>query len=112
MTTSDSSSRASRKQTVVNWVLALSTVLGVLLVEVYAFARVMGTAACSDQACPQHGPNEFLFGLITYGAPVVAVAAIVITAFTGRRARGWVVPTIAWALLIVAFVVLLATFGG
>jgi hypothetical protein len=111
MTTSDTSARASRRQTVVNWALALSTILGALAVEGYAFAKVMGTAGCSDRICPE-GPNEFVFGLITYGAPVVAVAAIVITAFTGRRPRGWVVPAIAWLLLLIALLILVVTFGG
>ena len=44
MTTQDTRSRASGKQTAVNWGLALSTIIGALLVEAYAMMQVMGTA--------------------------------------------------------------------
>jgi hypothetical protein len=104
--------RASRKQTMINWGLALSTIIGALLVEAYSFAKVMGTAGCSARICPNDGPGDFTFGLIMYGAPVVALAAIAVSFFTARRPRGWVVPAIAWAVLIAALVVLAATFGG
>jgi uncharacterized membrane protein YhdT len=46
MTTQDTQSRASGKQTVVSWGLALSTIIGALLVEAYAMMQVMGTAGC------------------------------------------------------------------
>lgn len=112
MTTPDIQARASRKQTVMNWTLGLSTIIGAVIVEAYAFMHVMGTAGCSDRICPHGGPGDVLFGLITYGAPVVALAAIVVTVFTARRPRGWVTPVIAWALLIIAFVILAVTFRG
>lgn len=112
MTTSETRTRPSRKQTVVNWGLALSTIIGALAVEAYAFMQVLGTAGCSDRICAHAGPGEFVFGLITYGAPVVAVAAIVVSAFTARRPRGWVVPAIAWTLLVIAFIVLAVSFRG
>ena len=110
MTTHDTRSRGSGKQAVVNWGLALSTIIGALLIEAYAFMRVMGTAACSDRTCAHEGPGNFGFGLITYGAPVVAVVTIAISWVTARRPRGWVVPAVAWALLIIAFIVLAVTF--
>lgn len=112
MTTSDTPARADRKRTVVNWLFALSTVIGAVVVEGYALLQVMGTAGCSDRICPNQGPGEFLYGLITYGAPVVAVVTIVLAFVTARRPRGWVVPAIAWALLIIAFIVLAVTFRG
>src|SRR6478672_8475239 len=112
MTTADTRARASRKQTVLTWVLAVSTILGALLVEAYAFARVMGTAGCSDRICPHDGPGEFLFGTITYGAPVVALATIIAAVFAARRPRGWLVPAVAWALLVIAFLILVVTFRG
>ncbi|MGZ5140045.1 MAG: hypothetical protein ACXWCX_19790 [Burkholderiales bacterium] len=112
MTTADTRARASRKQTVVTWVLAVSTIIGALLVEAYAFMQVMGTAGCSDRICPHDGPGEFLFGTITYGAPVVALAAIIVSVVAARRPRGWLVPAIAWALLVVAFLILAVTFRG
>jgi hypothetical protein len=110
--TLDTEARGSRKQTVVNWGLALSTIVGALLVEAYAFMQVMGTAGCSDRICPHDGPGDLVFGLITYGAPVVVLAAVVVSIFTARRRRGWVVAVIAWALLIIAFLVLAVTFRG
>jgi hypothetical protein len=110
--TLDTEARGSRKQTVVNWGLALSTIVGALLVEAYAFMQVMGTAGCSDRICPHDGPGDLVFGLITYGAPVVVLAAVVVSIFTARRRRGWVVAAIAWALLIIAFLVLAVTFRG
>ena len=94
----------------VNWGFALSTIIGALLVEGYAFAQVMGTAGCSDRICPHEGPGDFVFGLIMYGAPVVALAAVVVSIVTARRPRGWLPPAIAWSLLIVAFLVLAVTF--
>jgi hypothetical protein len=108
MTTQDT--RASRKQTVVNWSLALSTIIGALVVDAYAMMQVMGTAGCSDRICPHEGPGDFAFGLIMYGAPVVAVVTIAVSWVTARRPRGWVVPAVAWALLILAFIVLAVTF--
>jgi hypothetical protein len=45
-----------------------------------------------------------------YGAPVVALATVAISWVTARRTRGWVVPAAAWALLILAFIVLAVTF--
>ena len=110
MTTPDTRSQTNRKRTVVNWALAISTIIGALLVEAYAVMRVMGTAGCSDRICPDEGPGNSTFALITYGAPVVALVAVVVSIFTARRPRGWIVPAVAWALLVVAFVVLAVTF--
>jgi len=110
MTTQDTRSRASGNQTVVNWGLALSTIIGALLVEAYAMMQVMGTAGCSDRICPHEGPGNFGYGLIMYGAPVVALVTVAVSWVTARRPRGWVVPAVAWALLILAFIVLAVTF--
>ncbi|OBA84713.1 hypothetical protein A5662_04955 [Mycobacteriaceae bacterium 1482268.1] len=112
MTTQDTHSRPSRRLTLVNWGLALSTIIGAVLVEGYAFAQVMGTAGCSDRICPHDGPGDFIFGLIMYGTPVVALATIVLAIFTARKPRGWVAPVIAWVLFIIAFLILVVTFRG
>ncbi|MGZ6779768.1 MAG: hypothetical protein ACXVGO_12315, partial [Mycobacterium sp.] len=40
----------------------------------------------SDRICPHDGPGEFLFGTITYGAPVGALAAIIVSVFAGAAA--------------------------
>lgn len=45
------------------------------------------TAGCSDRTCVKLGRSPFVFGLIEYGAPVVA-----------------------WALLVAGFAVLTMTF--
>jgi hypothetical protein len=93
-----------------NWVLAFLTLPAAAAVVGYAFLQVMGTAACSDRACPKLGPSDFVFGLITYGAPAVAVLAVLLSFFTARKPRGILVPVIAFVLLIVAAVVLFLTF--
>jgi hypothetical protein len=74
--------------------------------------QVLGTAGCTDRICPHDGPGELLFGAITYGAPVVALAAIIVSIFAARRPRGWVVSAVAWGLLMVAFLILAVTFRG
>ena len=58
----------------------------------------------------RQGPGEFVFGLIMYGTPVVAVVAVALSFLTARRAQGVVVPIIAWALLVIAALVLALTF--
>jgi hypothetical protein len=93
-----------------NWVLALLTLPAAAAVVGYAFLQVMGTAACSAQACPRLGPGEIGFSLITYGAPVVAVLAVALSFVTARKRRGILVPAIAFVLLIVAALVLFLTF--
>ncbi len=76
----------------------------------FAMGAVMGTAACSNPPnCPK--PSGFVYGLLTYGAPVVAVAAIVITIFTAKHPRGWVVPVVAWVLIVLDVAILSATFS-
>jgi hypothetical protein len=95
---------------IANWVLALATLPGAVAVVVFAYMQVLGSAGCSDRTCPRQGPGELGFTLIEYGAPVVAVAAVVLTFFTARRRRGILVPVVAWLLLIAAFVVLVFSF--
>jgi len=68
----------------------------------------MGNARCSGRACP-NGPGDFVFGLIMYGSPVVALVTVAVSWVTARRPLGWAVPAVGWALLIVAFVVLAVT---
>ena len=68
----------------------------------------MSTAACSDKACPNLGPNGISFDALFYGAPVVAALTVVVSFFTARRRWGFVVPLVAIVLLI-ADVAILAT---
>jgi hypothetical protein len=95
---------------VVNWVLALATLPGAVVVVVFLYMQVLGTAGCNDQPCPRQGPGEVGFTLIQYGAPAVAVVAVVLSFFTARRRGGILVPLVAWVLLIAAFLVLAFSF--
>jgi hypothetical protein len=95
---------------VTNWVLAVATVPGAIAVVVFLYMQIMGTAGCSHQPCPRQGPGELGFTLIQYGAPVVAVVAVVLSFFTARRRGGIIVPVVAWLLLIAAFAVLAFSF--
>lgn len=101
--------KAPRARLWVNWLLALSTILGAGVVQLFAMGAVMSTSACSSPDCPK--PSGFVYGLLTYGAPVVAVAAIVLSFFTAGHRRGFVVPLVAWLLLILDVAILTATFS-
>ncbi|MCV7318142.1 hypothetical protein AWB99_12520 [Mycolicibacterium confluentis] len=93
-----------------NWTLALTTILGAAAIEIFAYVQVLGTAGCSDRACPRLGPGEIGYTIIIYGAPIVAVLAILLSFVTARRPKGILVPVVAWILLLAAFVVLVVTF--
>jgi hypothetical protein len=101
--------KAPRARLWVNWLLALSTILGAAAVQLFAMGAVMATAACSTPNCPK--PSGFVYGLLTYGAPLVAVLALVLSFFTAGHRRGFVVPLVAWALLILDVAILAATFS-
>ena len=83
----------------VNWILALLTVPAAAVVLVFALGAVMSTAGCSAQQCPNLGPKGIGFGVLFYGAPVIAALAIIISLFTARRRWGIAVPLCALALL-------------
>lgn len=100
----------SRAHTVLNWALALGTLLGAAAVVVFAYLQVLGTAACSAQTCPSLGPGEIGFTVIIWGAPVISILAVVVNAFTARRRWGLLVPLAAWTFLVIAAVVLTVTF--
>ena len=76
----------------------------------YQYAQVLATAGCSERTCAKLGPSPFVFGLIEYGAPVVAVLAVALSFVTAKTRRGIVVPLVAWALLIAGFAVLTFSF--
>lgn len=95
---------------ITNWVLALATLPGAVVVVVFLYMQILGTAGCNDQPCPRQGPGELGFTLIQYGAPAVAVVAVALSFFTARRRGGILVPAVAWLVLIAAFVVLLFSF--
>jgi hypothetical protein len=98
------------KRTAVNWILAILTAPAALAVVIYAYLQVLGTAGCSSGTCGGVGPSETVFGLVEYGAPVIAVAAVLLSFVTARRRWGIVVPVIALAAIIAAAAVLFTTF--
>lgn len=100
----------SRRTVALSWWLAVATIPGAAAVVLFAYLKALGAAGCSVQTCPKLGPGELGFTLIVYGAPVVAVAAVVLSFVTARRTGGIAVPLIAWLLLIVAAVVLVVSF--
>lgn len=90
--------------------LAVFAVVGAFAVVGFAYLQVLGTAACTDKACGGLGPGELGFSLILYGPPIVAVAGLLASFFTARRRWGIVVPSCVWTVIVVAAVVLVATF--
>ena len=99
-----------RRHVWLNWTLALLTVPGAALVMLLWFGAVMGSAGCSDVPCRHQGPDEFFFGVLVYGAPVVAVLTIGVTFFTATRRRGILVPLCGWALLAADVMLLVISF--
>jgi hypothetical protein len=97
-------------RTTLNWVLALLTIPGAIAVVGYSYLQVLSTASCTQGTCTRLGPGEDVFGMIMYGTPVVAAAAVALSFFTARRARGYLVPLIAWAILVIAAAILALTF--
>jgi len=98
----------NRARTVLNWALAVATVLGAAALVVLAYGKVMGTAACTADTCEV--PSEGLFTVLLYGPPVVAAVAVVLSFFTARRRKGFVVPAVAWLLLAVDLALLMTSF--
>ena len=95
---------------VLNWVLALTTLLGAAAVVIYAFVQVMATAGCAaHEACPRPGSGEAGFTVIVYGAPLVAAATVALSFFTARKRNGIWVPVGGWLLILLAFVAMLLT---
>lgn len=98
------------RHTVRNWILALLTIPGALAVVAYSYLQVLSTASCTAGSCAKLGPGETVFGLIMYGTPVVAAVAVALSFFTAGRRRGFVVPAVAWAVLVIAAAILALTF--
>ncbi|OBK88631.1 hypothetical protein A5649_15460 [Mycolicibacter heraklionensis] len=94
----------------VNWAAALLTAAGAALVMVVATGAVMSTAACSTAECPDLGPNGVVFGMLYYGAPVIAALTILASFFTAGRRRGFWVPVAGWALLGIDLLALVIAF--
>ena len=100
--------RVGRGQIILTWVLALLTVPVAIVAVIFAVGGVMSNSGCSGQACT--GPGSVLFGVLFYGAPVVAAVAIVASFVTAKRRWGIAVPLAALALLAADLVILLVSF--
>src|ERR1700761_3223144 len=101
--------RGSRVWPWVNWGLAITTAVAAAFTMLFAIGAVMSTAACADKPCPNLGHGGIGFGVAFYGAPVVALAVIVLSFFTAKRTAGIVVPLCGLALLVADVVVIAAT---
>jgi len=100
----------SGTRTAANWIFAILSAPAALAVVVYSYLQVLSTAGCSGGTCTEFGPDETVFGLIEYGTPAVAVVAVGLSFVTARHRYGFVVPMIAWAVIVAAAVVLFTTF--
>lgn len=94
----------------INWVLAVLTIVGAALVMTFAVGAVMSAAACSTVECPGLGPGGVLFGVLYYGAPVIAGLTVLASFFTARLPRGFLVPLAGWALLAIDLLALFVAF--
>ncbi|WP_167097028.1 hypothetical protein [Mycobacterium sp. DL592] len=108
--TETDSGSAHRRRLWVNWLLALSTILGAAAVPLLAMGAVMNTAACGEPDCPK--PTGFVYGLLIYTPAVVVVVAILLSFFTAGHRRGFGVPVLAWLVIVVDVAVLVATFSS
>ena len=94
----------------VNWTAALLTAAGAALVMVFSMGAVMSTAACSTAECPDLGPSGVAFGVMYYGAPVIAALTILASFITAGRRRGFLVPVAGWMLLALDMLALMIAF--
>ncbi len=108
--TQDDTRHPGRFRLWVNWVLVLLTIPAAAVVVIFGLGAVMSTAACSDKHCPNVGPSGEGFGVLFYGAPVVAVVAIALSFFTATRRWGIAVPLCGLALLGADIAILAAVF--
>jgi hypothetical protein len=91
------------RRAVVNWILALLTVPAAALIMLFAIGAAMSFAACSAAQCPTLGPSGLVYGILFYGAPVVAGLTIVASFFTAFRRRGFIIPLVGLGVLLADF---------
>jgi hypothetical protein len=82
----------------VNWALALLTVPAAALVIIFDVGAAMSTATCTGAQCPALGPHGVGYGVLLYGAPVIAVLTIIASFFTATHRRGFLIPL--WGLVL------------
>ncbi|WP_235192478.1 hypothetical protein [Mycobacterium asiaticum] len=100
---SDTHDHGRGRRAVVNWVLALLTIPAAVIIAIFAVGAAMSFAACSGAQCPELGPSGLVYGVLLYGAPVIAGLTIIASFFTAFRRRGFIVPLIGLALLLADF---------
>jgi hypothetical protein len=105
----DTTDHSRGRRAIVNWALALLTVPAAALIMIFAVGAAMSFAACSTQ-CPNLGPSGLVYGVLFYGAPVVAGLTVIASFFTAFRRRGFLVPLIGLALLLVDFAAIAILF--
>jgi len=92
--------RSRRRRGWVYWALALLTVPAAAVVMVFGIGAAMSVAACNGSQCPKLGPSGLLYGVLLYGAPVVAAVTLAISFLTATRRWGVIVPLCGLALLL------------
>lgn len=85
----------------VNWALAMFTVAVAVGAVIFTASKVVSMAVCTSAPCPDPGPNELVYTVLLYGAPLVATATIIVSIFTANRRRGIAVPLCGLGLLLV-----------
>lgn len=106
----DSDDHGRIRRVLINWTLALLTVAAAAFIVIFAIGAAMSVAACSAPQCPGLGPDGLVYGVLLYGAPVVAVATVAVSFFTASRRRGFVVPLVALAVLLADFAAIAILF--
>ena len=89
-----------RRRLWMNWALALLMVPAAALVMIFDVGAAVSTAACTGAQCPALGPHGLGYGVLLYGAPVIAAVTIVVSFFTAARRRGFLVPVFGLVLLL------------
>ncbi|HTQ21113.1 hypothetical protein [Mycobacterium sp.] len=101
----------SRPRVWVNWVLAWQTVPAAVLVMIFGIGAAMSVAACSEAQCPKLGPSGLFYGVLLYGAPLVAALTIAASFLTAARRRwGFIVPAFGLALLLADVAIMVFLF--
>ncbi|MFN8089930.1 MAG: hypothetical protein U0R81_13360 [Mycobacterium sp.] len=103
----ESKASQSRARLVVNWTLALASLLGAAGVVIVAYERFVGID-CDGLSCP--GPGDFWFTFITRGAPISAVVAVGVSGFTANKRLGFLVPLVTWMFLVFCFAAVVVAF--
>lgn len=100
----------SRNLLWLNWLLTILTVPVAIAVMLFAYGAALGVAGCPDDGCAHMGPGQFWFGVLAYGPPFVAAAAVVLAFASDDRPRAVWIPVVALTLLLADLAILAFTF--